>query len=241
MEKIYGEEQVIEIDVGEILRELRRCFLMIFTIALLGGVTGAVYNSEIMTPKYQSTSMVSILPNENTPTSLADLQVGSQLARDYIVLYTSRPVLEDVVYDLQLSMTYGDLKERIHIENPAETRILSITVTDPDAVMAKNIVDAIAQIGSAYVGDIMEISAPKVIESGTISVVPSNLSMPICILIGAGAGFFIACFILAVRTILNDKIQSEEDIMKNLGMVTLAVIPERNRKTEKSRKRKEGR
>ena len=41
--------------------------------------------------------MVYVLSKETTLTSLADLQIGSQLTKDYSVMITSRPVLEQVI------------------------------------------------------------------------------------------------------------------------------------------------
>ena len=50
---------------------------------------------------------------ETTLTSLADLQIGSQLTKDYSVMITSRPVLEQVIEKQGLNLTYDQLKERI--------------------------------------------------------------------------------------------------------------------------------
>lgn len=58
---------------------------------------------------------------------------------------------------------------KITINNPNDTRILSITAQDPDPVMAKDIADSVAMTSSEYIGDIMEMVPPKVIEEGTVS------------------------------------------------------------------------
>ena len=65
-------------------------------IILFGGVAGA-FSAFVLTPQYKSTAMVYILSKETTLTSLADLQIGSQLTKDYSVMITSRPVLEEVI------------------------------------------------------------------------------------------------------------------------------------------------
>ena len=53
------------------------------------------------------------------------------------MIITSRPVLEEVIGDLDLNISYEILKSKISINNPADTRILAITATDPDPQMAK--------------------------------------------------------------------------------------------------------
>ena len=55
--------------------------------------------------------MVYVLSKETTLTSLADLQIGSQLTKDYSVMITSRPVLEQVIENQGLNMTYGQFKK----------------------------------------------------------------------------------------------------------------------------------
>ena len=102
--------------------------------------------------------MMYILSQETTLTSLADLQIGSQLTKDYEVIVRSRPILEDVIQNLGLNMSHQDLEKKISINNPTDTRILSISVTDPDPVMAKTIVDEVANASSEYIGDLMAVS-----------------------------------------------------------------------------------
>ena len=63
----------------------------------------------------------------------------------------------------------------IRISNPADTRILNMSVSDTDPVRAKAIVDAVAKASSDYIGDIMEMIPPKIIENG---VVPDNPTSP---------------------------------------------------------------
>lgn len=114
--------------------------------------------------------MVYILSKETTLTSLADLQIGSQLTQDYKIIVTSRPVISEVIDKLKLDISYENMVSKITINNPNDTRILSITAQDPDPVMAKDIADSVAKTSSEYIGDIMEMVPPKVIEEGTVSV-----------------------------------------------------------------------
>ena len=83
---------------------------------------------------------------------MADLQVGTQLASYYSVLLTSRPVLQETIDNLDLHMGYGTLRSNISVVNLSDTRILEITVADPDPEMAKTIVDELADVSSDYIG-----------------------------------------------------------------------------------------
>ena len=83
----------------------------------------AGYTEFFVNPTYTSTSTMLVLTKETTLASLADLQLGSQLTKDYTVLITSRPVLEEVIENLDLDMNYKILRGSITIDNPADTRI----------------------------------------------------------------------------------------------------------------------
>ena len=167
-----------------------------------------------------------VLTKETTLSSLADLQIGSQLTKDYNILITSRTVLQDVVDELNLDMTYKELKERITVENPSDTRILSITATDKDPEMSKKIADTLAKTSADFIGDKMEVTPPKIIEEGEVPTIQTSPSTKKNVLIGALAGLVLSAGVIILLTLM-DTIKSEDDIENYLGLTTLASIPDR--------------
>ena len=226
MEKNFDDDE-IEIDLLELLREFRRrIWIILGVIVLFGGVAGA-FSKFVLTPQFKSTAMVYILSKETTLTSLADLQIGSQLTKDYKIIVTSRGVLNQVIDEMELGLTYKDLKEKVTIDNPQDTRILSISVEDPDPNMAKMIADKIATVSSDYIGDIMEMVPPKLIEEGEVPVLKSSPSNAKNALIGGLLGAVLICGLITVQVVMNDTIRTEEDVTKYLGLSVLASVPER--------------
>ena len=124
MEKQYDDEE-IEIDLKAILLEWKKRWWMIAAALIAGALAAGLFSKVILTPVYESTSMMYVLSKETTLTSLADLQMGTQLTQDYKVLVTSRPVLEEVISELGLDMDYEELQEAVTIDNPSDTRILT--------------------------------------------------------------------------------------------------------------------
>lgn len=221
------ENDEIEIDLLELLKALKRRFWIILAVTFLcGGIAGA-FSKFVLTPQYTSTAMVYILSKETTLTSLADLQIGSQLTKDYAVIVTSRPVLEDVIEELGLNTTIKDFKKKITIDNPKDTRILKISVEDPSPQMAKTIADAIANTSSEYIGDIMEMVPPKMIESGEVPTQKTSPSNGKNAVLGAMIGFVAVCGIVVLEVLMNDTVRTEDDVEKYLGLTVLAMIPER--------------
>lgn len=80
--------------------------------------------------------------SSNTVTS-GDLQASSLLTKDYAELIQSRQVVETVIAQLNLDLTYEQFLKKLTVTTQNDTRILSITVKDEDPYMASQIADAI--------------------------------------------------------------------------------------------------
>lgn len=237
MEKnIYDDE--IEIDLREVFFAIRRKFLVIIATGLFFGCLACIFTKFFMTPVYTSTSSMLVLTKETTLASLADLQMGSQLTNDYRILITSRPVVEEVIENLNLDTDYKTLTEDITVENPSDTRILNISVDNHDAELAAEIVNEISNVSSEFIGDKMEVTPPKIIEKGEIPTMKSGPSMTKNTLLGILIGLLISGGIVVVMTIMDDTIKCEDDIEKYLGIPMLASVPDRKDYISTGRKNK---
>lgn len=226
-----------EIDLVWLAYALFRKLWLIIAVGVISACAVAGYTFLRVEPTYTSTSSILVLTKETTLTSLADLQLGSQLTKDYTLLITSRPVLDQVIETLGLDMNYKQLKRCVAIENPEDTRILYVSVTLNSAKQAKAVVDELAKASSEYIGDKMEVTPPKVIETGEVSGSKTGPNISKNAIIGFMAGAMLVCIVIVVLELLNDSVQSEEDIEKYLGIPTLAVVPD---KVEKQKKEKIG-
>lgn len=233
MEKLQNDDTI---DLMEIFFELKKRIWIILAALVIGSGLAGVYSKVLLTPQYASTAMMYILSKETTLTSLADLQIGSQLTKDYKVIVTSRPVLEQVIENLGMSGNYRSLKGRLTIDNPSDTRILNISVQDSDPQMAKAIVDEVAMVSAEYIADIMEMTPPKIIENGEIATAKSSPNVKKNIMMGGLIGVVAVCGVIVLRILMNDTIRTEDDVEKYLGLTVLATVP--LREAEESRKKK---
>lgn len=223
--KLY--HNTTEIDLLELFREFwRHIIAILLCIIVFGGAAGA-FSKFVVIPQYSSTAMMYILSKETTLTSLADLQIGAQLTNDYQIIVKSRPVLQTVIDQLNLDITYEQFSGRITINNPSNTRILTITTEDADPRLAKDIVDSIARVSSDYIAETMEMVPPKLIEEGTVATQKSSPSVAKNTLLGALLGAVLMCGIITLKFILNDTVTTTEDVEQYLGISVLASVPER--------------
>jgi capsular polysaccharide biosynthesis protein len=225
MEQSMNDE--IEIDLLEIVRLIRaRIWIILLTGILTAAVAGLISNF-LLTPIYTSTSKLYIVNKSTSITSLAlqDLQLGAQLTQDYMVLVKSRPVVTQVIDNLELDMSYEEMLSVISISNPTNTRILEITAEYPDPFLAKRIVDEFATVSTSRIAKIMDTSEPTVVEEGYMQPNPSSPNTKRNVLIGGILGLFLAAGIVVVLFLLDDTIKDSEDIEKYLGLNTLGLIP----------------
>ena len=238
MEKIthqHLDDDEIVIDFWELFYEFKRRIWWILLAAVLGTGAAGAYSYYLLTPQYISEAKIYVLSKETTLTSLADLQMGTQLTQDYKELIGSRPVMQEVINTLNLDITYRQLAEKLKLENPKDTRILYLTVTDPNPYMAKAIVDEIANAASDYIGEIMEMTPPKRIEDGMVATVQTSPNVKKNAAVGGLVMLVLACGVITLSVIMNDTIRSEEDVFKYLELPVLAVVPERkDSKVERS-------
>jgi capsular polysaccharide biosynthesis protein len=215
----------MEIDLKEIfLLLLSKWWIILLSGLILAGVVGT-YNQFFVTPMYSSTTQLVIVGSTSTITSLTDLQIGSSLTKDYIMVVKSRPVVEKVIENLKLDMSYEQLLSRVQVTNEAETRILSISITDADPYMAKQIVDQFALVSKTRIAELMDIAEPGILSAGVVNENKVSPTTAKNAAIGGLLGIVLCMGVFIVRFLLDDTIKSSEDIEKYLGLTTLAILP----------------
>lgn len=78
----YDDDE-ITIDLLEIFLALKKRLWLIILAMVIGGGGAGAFSKFVLVPQYSSTAMLYVLSKETTLTSLADLQIGSQLTKDY--------------------------------------------------------------------------------------------------------------------------------------------------------------
>lgn len=218
------QQEELEIDLKELFFELLNHWKTILTSTVIVAAIALALSKFVMVPQYQSTSALYVL--SNTITSLADVQIGTSLTYDYMVVVEGRPVLEQVIENLDLKENYASLKGKISLNNPSNSRILEITVTDENPDHAKKIADEMAEVASDYISIKMDQAAPTIIQNGYADGKPVSPNIIKNTIIGAMIGFLLAAAIVTASHLLNDTIMTAEDVERKLGMNFLGALPE---------------
>lgn len=213
------------IDLLELAKELRKKIVLIIVCAILGGAVMGVYSFFVATPIYQSTSKLYILSKTTSITSLADIQVGTSLASDYVELIKSRPVVLTVIKDMDLDMSYDAMVNNLIVENVSDTRLVKITVSDTDPERAKLIANKFAKVAKVQISNIMRTDEPTIAEAAVVKRTPVSPDKRKNILMGILIGIVLSCGYVTIRFLMDDTIKDPDDITKYLELDNLAIIP----------------
>lgn len=226
MEQNYNNNDELEIDLMEIIRVLWHWAWVIAAATIGCGLIAFVYSKFFITPTYESTSRIVVLNQTNTDNlTVNDLNLGTQLSNDYKELIRSRDVVETVIEAYRLDTNYEKFVQNIKVSSPTNTRIIDITLTDTNPLLAKELVDKLREVAAVKIKDIMAVDAVNLVDEGNVPIKPAAPSVMKWTAIGFMAGAFLAVAVIIVLFLLDDTIKSSEDIEKYLKLSTLGTIP----------------
>ena len=225
-ENMYDEDTI---DLLELARVLLKKWWLILLSAVFGGALALLVTITMINPQYQSNAMLYILSKTTTVTSLADLQLGSELTADFEVIAKSKPVLDSAIEKLKTEsdkkFTRDELNQMLSVSNKSDTRILVISATSTDPTDASLVANAVAEATAEQMAYIMKSDEPTTVEKAEVESTPVSPSLKKNLLMGILAGMVLACGVLVVGYLMNDTINTEDDIKRYLDAPTLIIIP----------------
>lgn len=227
MENHRENNNEIEFDLLEIVHILFGRFWIILCAGFIAALICFAISAYVLAPVYESTTKIYILnKTNNTTVTYTDVQMGTQLTKDYAELINSRYVLEKVIEQLSLEdMEYKDLMNKVSVNTPVDTRIVSITVEHTDPELAMRIANCIREVAGEHIQNVMDIEAVNVVETANMPMEKSGPSIVKWTMIGGAIGVFLACAVILIIFLLDDTIKSSENVEKYLELSTLALIP----------------
>ncbi len=203
--------------------------LVITAGALVGTVLLFAVSQVTYTPRYESKAILYIT-RQSESTSFGDasteFSLSLKLVNDCTFFLKSHTVLDRVIDEMKLNMSYRQLYNSILVSNPENTRVLEVVVEADSPEQAKQIVDRICNIAPQEIEDVMGYKQVQLFENGTLNAEPSNrISMIVYLL--AFAVLAVAIYgVFLVIDLLDDRIRSDEDIEQILGLSVLSNIPD---------------
>lgn len=232
------EQETMEIDLVELMYRLLEKAKYIILAALVGAALMGAYTFGVVKPMYTATSKLYVVNSANSVIDLSALQIGTQLASDYKEVFSNWHVHERVLEKLDLSYSYNQLNKMVSVSNSESQRILHIQVTTSTPEEAKLMADTYALVAQEFIAETMSTQRPNIFEEALRPTAPSSPNKTRNIILGFLLGAIVAAGIVVVQFIVDDRVHSEEDIVKYLEIPVLGMMPSQRNEAKNVKKGK---
>ena len=214
--------------VLELLQALKDKVALILSVTILAAVLSWGFSSFVMPRKYEAS--VNMIVNTRTEivgvVTSDSISSAQDLVDTYAIIIKSNKVLNKVIDQLGLSMSYEELSKLISVDPIRNTQVMKIAAQCADADQAALIVQTISEIAPSIVADAVEAGSCKVVSDVYSSAKPVSPDIPRNILLASALALIAVCALVVLRELFNDYIVDDADLEKKLGISVLGVIPD---------------
>lgn len=215
-----------EIDLKELFTFFKSKIGILIIIVSLTCIAGCAYGLFIQKPMYKSYTTIILSGNESTGITQNELQINKNLVSTYAEIVKSRRVLDQVIEQLQLELTYEDLSSKISVSSVNNTEIIKITVEDEDAIKAKNIANVTAYHFTNEVRKLYNINNVDVLDQAINANEPYNINIIKQLLIYVLFGLCLGMGILFIIFYFDRSVKSVEQVEQKIKLPILGSIQE---------------
>ncbi|MBQ7769454.1 MAG: capsular biosynthesis protein [Oscillospiraceae bacterium] len=221
------ENHEIEIDLAQLVRTLWQKAKYIVLVTVIFGILGMVASVNLITPIYEASGkmIVNTRKDDNTSVSNDQLNSAKNLVDTYAIVIRSRDVVNQVIADLGLDISYGELAGCISVKAVNNTQIMRIVVQHADRNLAIAVAEKLLDVAPDVIEEVVAAGSVKPVEqvySSTAPVSPNNVKNAV---FAAMLGFALACGLIVVLYLADNTYKSDIEIQNDLGLIVLGVIP----------------
>ena len=217
-----------EIDLKEFFTFVKSKIGLLIIITTVVCLIGCIYGLFIQKPMYKSYTTVILSSNEGT-FNQTDVTLNKNLVDTYAEIVKSRRVLGQVIEELKLDLSYGELHNKISVTALNNTEIIKITVNDLNPIEAKNIANVTANYFTKEVSDLYNLNNVDILDEAIEETKPYNINIPKQIIIYFMLGFVLASGVLFLIYYFDRTIKSVEQIEQKIKLPILGSVQELNK------------
>jgi len=220
------------VEFDEYLLALRKRWLVIAVVGVIGGLLGYGYAKSI-TPAFKATANVFVSVNQGD--TAGELVQGSTFVQNSIVSFgklASMPVvLDPVIDDLDLNMSAKALGRQVSADNPLNTFILAISTSDANPQRAADISNAVALELTRTVQDLSPKTAKgvstidlSIVAPAATPKVPFKPNTKFLTATGLALGLAVGVAFALLLTVLDKRLRTTSDLERISGAPLLGSI-----------------
>ena len=220
-----------ELDLKDLFNIFWHKKVHIILIVLIFIVLGVIYTVGFTTPMYTSSTTLLLAGSESggeeTTNSITttDITLNSKLVSTYSVLVKSKDVLDQVINNLGMDISWESLKNNVKVSAVEDTEVIEISVTTKNTEDSAKIANEIAKVFTEKVAEIYNINNVHVVDEAEVEYIPSNINHKKDVIIFAFIGLVVSVIYVLISNMLDTTIKTAEDIEREFKVPVLASIP----------------
>lgn len=210
----------------ELLTLLRKHLKFVIVLPVVCAVAMFFVAYFMMADEYTAvTSMYVLASSEDQGGSAlsTDLSASQMITNDVATLLTSNRVVADAAQELGLE-NLGDFD--ISVSSETTTRVLSVSVTGENPVVAADIANALATNVSSIAQEVMNVESVNIVDLASVPNSPSGPNRVLYVAAAFMAGLFAAVAIVVLVDMLDTRVRNAEQVEELLGLPVIGRIPQ---------------
>lgn len=220
----------MELNIYEIIKVLKKGAItsIIAGIVFAAAVAGFYEFTKVET--FTSSATVYVLYEKSgagTESAAYDFSLTQSLLNDYTALLRSRTVCNEVAEKLgaEYEVNGTMIGEMISVSNVKDTKMIKISVTSPSPVLSQNIANLLTDAFGERVKDILKADLVSVVDPANLPSSPNPSSTVKSTIFAFFAGIILGYVATYIYLIINDRIETIEEVEKYIKTPVLAVVP----------------
>lgn len=216
------------IDLSTIWKIIRKKLGLIIIVTVLITMISGIITFFFIEPEYRSTVAV-FISDERSGTSatetINDINMYQKLVDTYAEITKSRTVAEDVIANLDLDMTVGELQGMISTSPKGNTQFLNLSATSTDRELAYNVTNQMARSLKAVSRELRGVDIVQILDPANVPAGPSSPNIQMNLAIGFVLGLMLSVFLVFLLEFMDKTVKDPDFINNELKLPVLAAIP----------------
>lgn len=213
-----------EIDLIELLNYFKKKIGLIIIIMSAVGILGCIYTLFIQKPMYNSYTTVILSGSSSSSITQTDVTLNKNLISTYAEIVKSGRVLNQVIKELNLDISYESLSSEISVTSLNNTEIIKITVNNESADMAMKIANSTASVFTKEISSLYKMDNVSILDYATINESPYNINILKQLIIYILAGLVISLGTVFMIFYFDRTIKSAEQIEQKIKLPVLGSV-----------------
>lgn len=215
-------------NLQEIVKIIKKRILLIIFLTIVAVVIAVALSFYFITPIYQAQTQILVNPNGSSEEvySWTQIETDLQLINTYNDIITTPIILNKVIEELQIDTTPEQLTNQITLLSESDSKVLKITVEDPNPEQAVNIANTTAEVFKKEIPSLMNVDNINILSAAKLSETPTPVkpNKLLNIAIGTVIGIMLGIGLAFLLETLDTTIKDENNVEEILGIPIMGVV-----------------